>query len=245
MPGVDLRLEHGLALLEGELAPFLAEYAPPEHAPGTAHGYQVVNPMYGSFDGQVLYAIVRHLKPMRIVELGAGWSTLAIADAAARNAAEGAPVAHAVFDPYPAPMLERADTAVKVEPVAATEVPRDRFAHLEHGDILFIDTTHTVKPGSDVVHLLLEVLPSLAPGVVVHVHDFFRPFEYPKVLFERFGVFWQEHYLLQAFLAFNTTWEVLLANHALARLFPRRVGAVVPRFDWDPPPSALWLRRAM
>jgi predicted O-methyltransferase YrrM len=237
MPGVELRIEAAAALLERELAPFIAEYAPPAEPPGTAHGYHTHNPMYPAFDAEVLYAMVRHLKPARVVEVGAGFSTRVVRDALARHPAE-----HLVYDPDPA-AAERAGDA-EVRPLRAQEIPLAEFSRLEAGDVLFIDTTHTVKAGGDVVRLVLEVLPSLAPGVVVHVHDFYRPFEYPRLLMERFRVVWQEHYLLQAFLAFNEAFEVLIANHALARLRPELVRAVVPGVgDGIAPGSALWLRR--
>jgi hypothetical protein len=79
--------------------------------------------------------------------------------------------------------------------------------------------------------------------VLVHVHDFFRPFEYPRVLLERYGLYWQEHYLVQALLAFNPVLEVLCANHALARLRTDRVRGVLPSLDPGAAPSSLWLRR--
>jgi hypothetical protein len=243
MPGVDLRLEEGIALLEGALAPYVAEYAPPDRAPGTAHGYVRENPMYAHLDGELLYAMVRHLRPRRLVEIGAGYSTLVVRDAAAANAREGVEMEHRVFDPYPAEILERVAGEVRAEPLGAHDIPLELFGTLEDGDVLFIDTTHTVKPGSDVLRLLLEVVPALASGVVVHVHDFFRPYEYPRFLMERHGIYWQEHYLLQAFLAGNADWEVLLANHALVRAHRERVEAVVPRLPPTSPGSALWMRR--
>jgi methyltransferase family protein len=243
MPGVDLRLDAGIRLLEDELAPFVREWDPPERLPGTAHGYYLSNGMYGHLDGQVLYALVRHLKPARVVEVGAGFSTLVFRDAAARNAADGRPFEHRVYDPYPAAVLANAAREVQIDPIGARDIPAGTFAALRAGDVLFIDTTHTVKPANDVLRLLLEVLPAVAPGVVVHVHDFFRPYEYPRFLFERHGLYWQEHYLLQAFLAFNDAFEVLLANHALVRAHRARVEAVVPGLPPVSPGSALWLRR--
>jgi hypothetical protein len=222
MPGVDLRVEASLEQLEQELGPLIAAWRPTRWHPA--------NPMYGALDGEVLYAMVRHLQPEQVLEIGGGWSSLCIADAA--------PARHDVVDPFPAAVLDGFD----VWRVGATDIPLARFDELRSGDILFIDTTHTVKPGSDVNYLLLEVLPRLAPGVVVHVHDFFRPFEYPRPLFDEFGVYWQEHYLLQALLV-GGTFEVLMANHALARLHPERVRAVVPSLTAEAMPSALWLRK--
>ncbi|MDX6641009.1 MAG: hypothetical protein QOF12_2020, partial [Solirubrobacteraceae bacterium] len=94
MPGTDLRLAAGLAFLESDLAGFVAEYAPPPGAPGTEHGYYTENPMYGALDGEVLYAMLRLLRPRRVLELGAGWSSLVVADAARLNADEGSPLEH-------------------------------------------------------------------------------------------------------------------------------------------------------
>ena len=241
-PGVDLRLEAGLARLEGELAPFVAEYAPPPYRPGTAHGYHTENPMYGALDGEALYAMVRWLRPRRVLELGAGWSSLVIADAAQRNAAEGAPVEHVCCDPYPAPVLRRRLPEAELVTAGSRDVPAEHYAALEAGDLLFIDTTHVVRPGGDVEHLLLELLPALPTGLHVHIHDFFRPFAYPRALFEEFGHVWQEQYLVQALLVGNDRLEVQLANHALWRLYPERVRAVVPSLQGPEQPSALWLR---
>ena len=227
-------------MIETELAEYLREYQPPDRLPGTAHGYFRDNNMYGHLDGEVLYAMVRHQQPHQIVEVGAGHSTLVIRDALARNATA---CDHQVFDPYPAECLSGVVGEVAVQRVGANDIPMERFAALRDGDILFVDTTHTVKPHGDVVRLVLEVMPMLSDGVIVHIHDFFRPYEYPRFLIEQFGIHWQEQYLVQAFLAHNADFEVLLANHALIRAHRARVEAVVQRLPPTAPGSALWLRR--
>lgn len=239
MPGVDLRLDDSLELLV-ELAPHIREYAPPGGPPGTKHRYHHGNGMYPQVDAEVLYAIVRHLKPTRIVEVGAGWSSRVIADALDRNTAEVGPIQdHRIFDPFPPAAMPA--TGAVVEPLRAEEIPAGSFTDLGAGDVLFIDTTHTVKHGNDVVLLILEVLPRLAPGVVVHIHDILLPYCYPEFLFEN-GLFWQEQYLLQAFLAFNPRFEVLLANYALLRERTKQVDAILPGFSSHVLGSALWLR---
>lgn len=245
MPGVELRLGASYEFLETELAGFIAEYAPPDDKPGTRYGYYRQNAMYGHLDGEVLYAMVRHLRPGRVVEIGAGFSTLVVADALARNANEGKAADHQVFDPFPSPVLVplRASGEAKIQALDARQIPDGVFGSLMADDVLFIDTTHTVKPHNDVLRLLLEVLPTLARGVVVQIHDFFRPFEYPRFLAERHGAYWQEQYLVQAFLAHNDAFRVLLANHAMVRADPERVGAVVPRLPPTHPGSALWLEK--
>jgi hypothetical protein len=238
MPGVDLRLDESVGLL-GALAPFIHEYRPPDGPPGTSHGYQKANSQFPEIDAEILFALLRRFKPQRVVEVGAGWSSLVIADAVERNGE--ALESHLIFDPVPAPHTARLPT--KVQAARAEDIPAEVFTALQAGDLLFIDTTHTVRPGNDVVRLLLEVLPAVAPGVLIHVHDFFRPFEYPRFFFD-LGFYWQEHYLLQAFLAHNADFGVLMANHAVMRLRGAEVEAVLPGFAGHAPGSSLWLRRA-
>jgi hypothetical protein len=241
MPGVDLRLDESLSYLRS-IGGYIAEWDPPDDPPQAGFGYFRKNNWYAELDGEVLYAIVRDRKPRRVVEVGGGFSTLVIADALAANADEGSAGEHLCFDPYATAQIGEAASRVKFTAVGAEEIDLDVFARLGVDDILFIDTTHVVRPGGDVVRLLLEVLPTVAPGVVVHVHDFFRPYEYPRFLFEH-GLYWQEHYVLQAFLAYNSEFEVLVANHALLQARDSEVREVVPRLSPGLHGSALWLRR--
>jgi hypothetical protein len=162
--------------------------------------------------------MIRAGRPRRVVELGSGYSTLLIALACARNADDGTATAHEVFDPFPRPhILGDALAASVLTPLSATDVPLEVFATLESGDILFVDTTHTVKLGGDVNHLILDVLPILRSGVIVHFHDIFLPWEYPRQWFEEMHWYWAEQYLLQAFLSMNPSFEVLFATDALCR----------------------------
>jgi predicted O-methyltransferase YrrM len=192
----------------------------------------------------VLFAILRQLKPRRLLEVGSGFSTRVSAAAAAANAREGQPLAITSIDPDP-----RADLASVLshghshERVSATEVPIERFLELAAGDVLFIDSSHTVKRGSEVNYLVLEVLPRLASGVVVHFHDIFFPEDYPRVWFER-GVCLSEQYLVQAYLAENRGWEVVFAAHAVARDQAARLRAAVGWFDpAEVGQESLWIRR--
>ena len=120
----------------------------------------------------------------------------------------------------------------------------DFFSQLESGDILFIDSSHTVKIGSDVNYLFLEVLPRLRPGVIVHVHDIFLPFEYRRDwVLEEFR-FWTEQYLLQSFLTFNSEFEVLMANYYLFHYHQDQLKAVFPNLSsWIG--GSFWLRRKL
>jgi hypothetical protein len=243
MPAVEFDIDAQLSFVEREIGPFLTELNAPALAPGTAEGYYSRNEFFNALDAEVLHAIVRTVRPARVLEVGSGYSTLVIAGAARRNDREGAPVQHTVYDPFPSQKLDAIRDRIDLHPLPATEIEAAQLSELRARDVLFIDTTHTVKPGGDVVRLVLELLPTVAPGVLVHIHDFFRPFEYPRVMLERFGLYWQEHHLVQALLAFNCEFEVLCANHALSRLRRRRILELVPSLDDDMQPSSLWLRR--
>jgi predicted O-methyltransferase YrrM len=244
MPGLVLDLDAQLAWLRDELGAALAEFTPPRDAPGDETGFHFANFAFGPVDASVLYAVVRTRRPRRVLEIGAGFSTLAIAGAARRNAAEGSPVHHRVVDPHPHPALAHVAGEIDLQVRSATDLPAEAFAELGAGDVLFVDTTHTLRPGGDVVRLLLEAVPSLAPGVLVHVHDVFRPYEYPRALYDEFGVAWQEQYLVQALLAFNAQLRVVCANHALFRERAADLRALVPGFEAVPElPSSFWFER--
>jgi len=243
MPGVVWDLDRQLAFLENELAPTIGEFDAPLDPPGGQPGFYLRNPNFPGLDAEVLYAMVRRFQPATVVELGAGYSTLVIEAGAQRNREEGAPLHHEVFDPFPPQTLTVVSDSIDLRAISATEIALERFAHLTPGDLLFIDTTHAVKPGGDVIHLILGALPLVPAGVLVHIHDFYRPFEYPYALMDVFGSYWQEQYLVQAFLILNQEFDVLCANHALRRLRGERVRRLVPSLDRHAQPSSLWLMR--
>ena len=237
MLGVELDLDAQLAFLEGPLRPYLGAFG---EEPGD-DGFTLQNGLYGSGVAEVLYAMIRHLRPQRVLELGSGYSSLVIARGLTRNRGEGSPGRHLVADPYPSPLLDRRQGEFEIERVAAEHVPLERFEELEAGDVLFVDTSHTVKVAGDVNRIVLEGLPRLRPGVVVHFHDVFLPYEYPATLVRDGGLFWQEQYLLHAFLAFNPAFEIMLAMAALRRERGPRLAAALPSAAQLP--SAFWLRR--
>ncbi|MFZ0043928.1 MAG: hypothetical protein WAK93_21640, partial [Solirubrobacteraceae bacterium] len=154
MPGVAWDLDAQLAFVETELGPHMTEYDPPLDPPGTTNGFYLRNGTFPGLDAEVLYAMVRRFRPSRVLELGAGFSTLVIASAAERNRADGAPLKHEVFDPWPSPVIDAVRAQTEVHAAPATDIPIEYLVALKPNDILFIDTTHTLKPGGDVVHLL-------------------------------------------------------------------------------------------
>jgi Methyltransferase domain len=222
-PGVDLREEAQLALA-GELRPVLAEALPGPR-------YQPVNDMFCAADAAVYRAMLDHLRPKRIIEVGSGFSTAVALDGG---------YAVTCIEPYPERLLSliAQDDPVILIRQPVQDVALDFFGELSDGDVLFIDSTHVAKAGSDVCWLLLHVLPRLAPGVAVHVHDIFWPFTYPSAwLRERRD--WNEAYLLHAFLSGNADWEIALFSSWLWRCHPE---AVPPPLRTDCPGS-IWLHK--
>lgn len=242
--GLEFDTAAQLEWLRRHLAPYLAELAGPVDRPADGSGFYLGNGYYSGTDAVVLHAMVRHLRPRRIIEVGAGFSTMVLAGACVRNAADGAPCELVSIDPEP-----RVGSAAELpglslrERRSAADVPLETFLDLEAGDILFVDSSHTVKRGSEVNFLVLEVLPRLRAGVFVHFHDVFLPYDYPREWFLR-GTFLAEQYLVHAFLLGNPGYEVVLAVHAMVREHGEALRALVP---WVPPspslPAALWLRR--
>lgn len=206
------------------LEPRIREFPPIE-------GFQLWNRYYEAVDAEVLWAILRDVRPSRVVELGSGWSSKVIA------AAVGPGCEHTAYDPYPRL------PGVRVEQVAAQDVPERVFRELGERDVLFVDTTHTVKTGGDVNRIVLDVLPRLAPGVLVHFHDVLLPHEVDRRWLAN-GWYWSEQDLLHAFLVGNRDWEVVLAVHAASRADPQLAREFAPGHRDEHVAGAFWLRRA-
>lgn len=246
LPGLSLDPAAHMAFLERELAPFLAEFRPPPRATGRPYEFFLRNGLYQGVDAEVLYAMIRFSHPKRIIELGAGYSTLVIAAACDANRRQGHAATFLSYDPYAsAPPTGEVPELSALRPVAAEAVPLEDFAALAANDVLFIDSSHVVKVGGDVIFLLLEVLPRLAPGVLVHFHDVFLPWQYPRSWVEHNRWYWTEQYLLQALLVGNPGFESVFAAYAVSRACPERLKAAVPSFDEATPPLSYWLRTSV
>ncbi len=240
LPGIDLREPAQLALLDA-LQPFYAEL-PWSARPGNGLRYGFDNGAFSFGDAIMLYAMLRHVRPRRMIEIGSGHSSCLTLDTNERFL-DGA--LDTVFvEPYPEllqSLLRSGDTErVRIVPTRVQDVSPALFDTLAAGDILFIDSTHVGKIGSDVNYLLHEILPRLAPGVFVHVHDIFYPFEYPRFWLDE-GRAWNEAYLLRCFLQFNETYEIVLWNSFLAYFHPERLHQMP--LVMQNPGGSLWLRR--
>jgi hypothetical protein len=242
LAGIHFALEQQLGYLD-DLSPYLTEFRPMEQSNGESDKYFLDNGSYGRVDADVLYAIVRATKPSRIIELGSGYTTLVVAQACLQNEREGVAVEYSAFDPYPAAARPDLPGLTELVRVPAEELPVARFAALRANDLLIVDTTHTVKIGGDVNHVVLDVLPRLGSGVLVHFHDIFLPWEYPRKWAEEYGLYWNEQYLLQAFLSLNDQFEILCALYALARRRPDKLRELISSWRDDAVPGAFWIRR--
>ena len=176
LPGIDLRVDEQLALLE-QLAELGADLQFPAE-PGPQHRYHFDNPSYAWGDGTVMHTMLRHIGPSRIVEIGSGHSSAMILDTVdGWLDTPDRQVDVCFVEPYPDllhQLLRDGDRErVTIEPQPVQDVDLAVFDRLQAGDVLVIDSTHVVKAGSDVNHLFFRVLPRLAPGVWVHVHDIF------------------------------------------------------------------------
>jgi len=233
--GIDMNDSVQLDLLRNHFPKFRDEYEnfPAEPPPGQRR------PFRGT-DALVAYCMVRHFQPRLIIEVGSGFSSLVLAQAAAENKSSTL----ICIDPFPGELL-RNDSIPALQSLIEKKVQDldvEFFSQLDAGDILFIDSSHTVKIGGDVNYLFLEVLPRLKPGVIVHVHDIFLPFEYRRRWVLNECRFWTEQYLLQAFLTFNSEFEVLLANYYLSRYHKEHLQAVFPSLPrWIG--GSFWMRR--
>ncbi len=111
------------------------------------------------------------------------------------------------------------------------DAPFDLFLRLKANDILFIDSSHVVSMDSDVLYECLRILPTLAPGVLVHFHDIFAPLDYPEKFVMTNLCFWGEQYLLEAFLSFNKAFKVIWASSAMQKSHPDVLRQAFPAWE--------------
>ena len=199
-PAIDFRWEEQLRLLH-ELEAYAGELSERE----------LQNDYFRGLDAIVYYSLIRHLKPRRIIEIGGGYSTRIAGKALAANQSGRL----TCIEPFPE-RLNGASLGVELITKRVEEIDVSFFSSLKANDILFIDSSHTVKFGSDVCYEFLEILPSLKRGVWVHVHDIFFPHDYPAEWLLKRRLALNEQYLLEGFLAFNREFEVALSNYWLA-----------------------------
>lgn len=240
-PGVNLRESEQIRLLEQFAGYFPEMPFPQEKQSGQRYCFDNVFYCYG--DAVILYSFLRHFRPARVIEVGSGFSSAAMMDVNDKFF-EGK-LKFKFIEPYPDRLLgllsEKDIKSQEIVVKKLQDIPLSDFKVLQENDILFIDSTHVVKTGSDVKYYLDEVLPALNKGVIVHFHDIFWPFEYPEQwLYE--GRVWNESYFLRSFLQYNDSFEILYFNAYMGERHPREVEKHLPVCLRNPGGS-LWLRK--
>ena len=234
-PQLDLLWKAAVFAREMESTPQRSSDARPDQ-------YDWSNDVFNPIDASIYHSLIRHFRPSHIIEVGCGYSTLVALNAVKLNG--GGKVT--CIEPYPPEFLRgQAHRLAAMHGVPVQNVPLEIFDALGPDDILFVDSTHVSRIGSDVNFLILKVLPRLKPGVVIHFHDIFLPFEYPRDWIINKKIFWNEQYLLLAFLMFNQEFEVLLSNRLVLGRHGKEMRealAFLTDENWRGA-SSLWLRR--
>lgn len=204
-----------------DLTPLAADYDYPQHST-KATQFHDANGIYEGLDARMLFGFLRFFKPSRMIEVGSGQSTLLAADVNARFLEDA--MDFTAIEPYPHDFLREAIPGLsRLIEAPVQEVTVETFSSLRANEVLFIDSSHVAKTGSDVNYLYHQVLPRLASGVIVHIHDIFLPWDYPYewVMDERRN--WNEQYMLQTMLVCSSKFEVMFANHFASRVLPDAV----------------------
>ncbi len=240
LAGIDMNEATQLDLLRNCFPKFRDEYEQFPTAPTEDPAqFYFDNGRFGGTDALATYCMVRHFRPNLIIEVGSGYSSLVSGQAAAKNG--NTPLI--CIEPFPLDFFAKGFPGLRsLMERRVEDVDLDFFSQLQSGDILFIDSSHTVKIGGDVNYLFLEVLPRLNPGVIVHIHDILFPHDYRRDWVVDELRFWCEQYLLQAFLMFNSQFEVLLCNSYLADRYLEDFKTTFPTSPWWGGGS-FWMRR--
>jgi predicted O-methyltransferase YrrM len=246
LPGVELN-EAGQLTLLTQFATFYDEQ-PFSETPRNGMRYFFDNYWYGRADALFLYSMIRLIRPRRIIEIGSGFSSAVMLDTNERFMNRG--IQFTFIEPESTrlrKLLKEEDyNSVSIVEQPIQQLDRSIVDQLASNDILFIDCSHVSKAGSDVNHILFELMPRLTPGVLVHFHDVPYPFEYPQEWFE-LGISWNEAYILRAFLQYNTQCPIRFWNDFMMKFHSDAIRKLMP-LCIDPPTfgvgGSLWLQRA-
>jgi hypothetical protein len=229
---LPINVECGRAKLEA----MLSKYSPELEALFKSSRYDPTNAAFGPLDAATLYCMLRETKPNRIIEIGSGHSTIVASEAI--KASDYGPE-FICIEPYlPDYLRDTPKVVTRVVETPLQQVPLEWFTCLDEGDLLFIDSTHVVSFGSDVLYLYLTIVPALAKGVRIHIHDIFLPNDYPARWLKESRFFWNEQYLLEALLLMNPSFKVELPVNAVAQTME------LPDFPpSDVDPASFWMVR--
>ncbi|MEO8367045.1 MAG: class I SAM-dependent methyltransferase [Pseudoxanthomonas sp.] len=240
--GIDFNDASHRHILETEFPRYIADFDYTERGASIARGYFTDNPQFGWLDAKALFVLLRAWRPTRVIEVGSGHSSLLMADVNQRF--HGGNMHITCIEPYPETFLQEADCGIdRLIQAKVQDVPLEEFDALAAGDVLFIDSSHVSKAGSDVNHLFFEVLPRLASGVRIHIHDVFLPFEYPRDWLLEQGRSWNEQYLLQALLMYNPVFAILFGSSYSAWKYPELMHHTIVAAEAAAGGGSLWIEK--
>ena len=241
LPGIDFNEVEQIALLEK--FNFNDEFKLIDINKTDELRFHINNSAFASGDAEYFYNLIRFKKPSRIYEIGSGLSTLLAIQAIQKNKDENSTYTceHLCIEPYEMPWLEKA--GVKVIRNLVENVDKSLFLALEENDILFIDSSHIIRPQGDVLYEYLELLPILKVGVIVHVHDIFSPRDYLKEWIVDEVKFWNEQYLLEAFLTANKEWKVIGALNFLHHRHFDKLKKSCPFLSEEREPGSFYIQK--
>ena len=239
LPGIDWNVQEQLSILNSFHYNDEFKDIPDEYKNDTTFHFN--NSSFESGDAEYWYNLIRLKKPKTIIEIGSGHSTKIAELAVKQNKKDkaGYKCDHLCIEPYEMPWLEKLDVTVIREKVE--NVNKDIFNKLGDGDILFIDSSHMIRPQGDVLYEYLELLPTLSKGVIVHVHDIFSPKDYPEKWVIDEVRFWNEQYLLEAFLINNSSWKITGALNFLYHNHYEELKDKCPRLNHHREPGSFYM----
>jgi hypothetical protein len=241
LPGIDWGVAEQLDFLQSFR--FKDELASMLSLEPVAFSFCYDNNSFGAGDAEFLYNLIRHKRPARIIEIGSGNSTLMARQAINKNKEEipGYACEHICIEPYEISWLEK--TGVTVIRERVEDVGLGFFSTLGENDILFIDSSHVIRPQGDVLFEYLELLPTLNVGVIVHIHDIFSPSDYPKEWICDEVRLWSEQYLLEAFLTGNRDWKIIGALNYLHHNHFEKLRETCVRLTHDLEPGSFYMQK--
>jgi len=239
LPGIDLNVDEQLNLLDSFETFYKELPFTDEKSEGLRYYYK--NDCYSYSDAILLYCMIRHLKPHKLIEVGSGFSSSVTLDT--NEKFMGNSINCTFIEPYPERLLSllKSDDKATIHKKRLQEIPIEMFKELNENDILFIDSTHVAKFNSDVNYVFHKILPMLAHGVHIHFHDVFYPFEYPQEWLLD-GRAWNEQYILRAFLEYNNDFKIVLFNTYLESMYEEKIKSRFPLL-YKNTGGSIWIKK--
>lgn len=207
-----------------------------------SNDFYLNNGLFGPGDAEMYYLMIRNAKPKKIIEIGSGFSTLLALQAIRKNKEEGWNTELVCIEPYAKPWLTKLDGITLIRN-RVEKMDLLFFSSLQKNDILFIDSSHIIRPENDVLFIYLQLLPVINSGVLIHIHDIFSPRDYRQEWLTQMYRFWNEQYLLEALLYHNSHFKILFSLNYLKNDYYTETSRVLIHLSTQDEPSSFWLQK--